>query len=65
MTSLTEKRALQQDPTEDGMALYRQQALIVARKKESVAERLNETHQELLTVENEIKVCTLPHNVSK
>ena len=39
LATMTEKRALEKDPIEDGMALYRQQALIVSRKKDACAEK--------------------------
>lgn len=53
---LTEKRALQNDPIEDGMALYRQQSLITSRKKEACAERLNDLTQEMNTLEAQLQV---------
>ncbi|XP_057372541.1 intraflagellar transport protein 81 homolog [Daphnia carinata] len=52
---LTEKRALQNDPIEDGMALYRQQSLITSRKKEACAERLNDLTQEMNTLEAQLQ----------
>ena len=56
IADLTEKRALKKDPTEDGVALYRQQSLIVARKKENSAEELNELRQELQVLQNQLQV---------
>ena len=64
MSGLTERRALQKDPTEDGMALYRQQSLIVARKKESAAEELNQLRQELHALEIQLQVEFHPSNKS-
>jgi len=55
MDQWTEKRALTNDPIEDGMALYRQQSLIVSRKKESCAERLSQLLQEVNTLENQLQ----------
>ncbi|KAI9560954.1 hypothetical protein GHT06_011910 [Daphnia sinensis] len=52
---LTEKRALQNDPIEDGMALYRQQSLITSRKKEACAERLNDLTQEMNALEAQLQ----------
>ena len=57
---LTEKRTLQKDPTDDGMALYRQQSRIVGRKKETLAEELNQLRQELHTLEIQLGVSCLP-----
>lgn len=56
IAQLTEKRALQINPIEDGMALYRQQSLIVSRKKESCAERLNHLRQEMNALESQLQV---------
>ena len=47
---------MQNDPIEDGMALYRQQSLIVSRKKEACAERLNHVIQEMTALEGQLQV---------
>jgi len=46
MTEISEKKNVTSDPMEDKLTLFRQQAAIVARKKEGTAERLNETRLE-------------------
>lgn len=56
IAQLTEKRALQNDPIEDGMALYRQQSLISSRKKEACAERLNHVTQEMHALQHQLQV---------
>lgn len=56
IASLEEKRALEKDPVEDGMALYRQQASAVARKKEKAGQQLTEMRQEVYALEAELKV---------
>ena len=40
---------------EDKLTLFRQQAAIIARKKESTAEKLNDVRVELAAIEDEIK----------
>ncbi len=47
---------MQNDPIEDGMALYRQQSLIMSRKKEACAERLNHVIQEMTALEAQLQV---------
>ena len=59
IAQLTEKRALQNDPIEDGMALYRQQSLIASRKKEACAERLNHLRKEMNALEAQVQVITM------
>ena len=63
LATMTEKRALEKDPIEDGMALYRQQALIVSRKKDACAEKLAEIRQEYYTLDAELKVRFKVSNV--
>lgn len=41
-----EKRVLTKDPTADNLAVFRQQALIIARRKEQAAERLTQLRAE-------------------
>ena len=43
------------DPMEDKLTLFRQQAAIIARKKESTAEKLNDVRVELSALEDEVK----------
>ena len=43
------------DPMEDKLTLFRQQAAIISRKKESTAEKLNDVRVELNTLEEEVK----------
>jgi intraflagellar transport protein 81 len=52
---MTEKRNVSSDPTEDKLTLFRQQAAIIGRKKESTAERLNDTRIEVQAVEDEVR----------
>ena len=40
---------------EDKLTLFRQQAAIISRKKESTAEKLNDVRVELNTLEEEVK----------
>ena len=40
---------------EDKLTLFRQQAAIISRKKESTAEKLNDIRVELNTLEEEVK----------
>ncbi|CAF1361925.1 unnamed protein product [Adineta ricciae] len=46
INKLHEKRVLTKDPTADNLAVFRQQALIVARRKEQAAERLTQLRAE-------------------
>lgn len=55
LSIMSEKRALENDPIEDGLALYRQQCAIVFRKKDSCAERLNHIRQELANFESQLQ----------
>ncbi len=41
-----EKRVLAKDPTADNLAVFRQQALIIARRKDQAAERLTQLRAE-------------------
>ena len=52
---MTEKRNVTSDPTVDKLTLFRQQAAIIARKKESTAERLNDARAEVAHVEEEVR----------
>jgi intraflagellar transport protein 81 len=53
---LTNKRNVSNDPMEDKLTLFRQQAAIIARKKESTAEMLNDVRNDLATMEEELHV---------
>uniref|UniRef100_A0A8C8E056 Intraflagellar transport 81 homolog n=1 Tax=Oryzias sinensis TaxID=183150 RepID=A0A8C8E056_9TELE len=52
---LIEKKMLRNDPIDDKLTLYRQQASIISRKKESKAEELQEAREALATAEKEMK----------
>lgn len=54
---------MQNDPIEDGMALYRQQSLIMSRKKEACAERLNHVIQEMTALEAQLQVYIDKHDL--
>ncbi|XP_037537184.1 intraflagellar transport protein 81 homolog isoform X2 [Nematolebias whitei] len=55
---LIEKRMMRNDPIDDKLTLYRQQASIIFRKKESKAEELQEAREELAAAERELKQRT-------
>ncbi|XP_067669483.1 intraflagellar transport protein 81 homolog isoform X1 [Haliotis asinina] len=46
VNKLTEKRMMSNEPTDDKLSLFRQQAGIIAHKKEAAAERLREMREE-------------------
>ncbi|CAF0787421.1 unnamed protein product [Didymodactylos carnosus] len=52
ISKLHEKRNFAKDPTADNLAVFRQQALIIARKKDQAAERLTHLRAENETLEN-------------
>uniref|UniRef100_A0A3P9HR24 Intraflagellar transport protein 81 homolog n=1 Tax=Oryzias latipes TaxID=8090 RepID=A0A3P9HR24_ORYLA len=52
---LIEKKMLRNDPIDDKLTLYRQQASIISRKKESKAEELQGAREALATAEKEMK----------
>ena len=54
INQLVEKRMLAGDPTDDKQSLFRQQATIISRKKESAAEALREARDDLQRMEMEI-----------
>ena len=58
IAEMTEKRNVTSDPTVDKLTLFRQQAAIISRKKESTAERLNDTRGEVANVEEEVRGAT-------
>lgn len=54
MNELTEKKNVTNDPMEDKLTLFRQQAAIIARKKDGTAERLHDIRNEASLVEEEV-----------
>ena len=55
INELNEKKNVTNDPMEDKLTLFRQQAAIIGRKKESTAEKLNDMRQEVGNVEEEVE----------
>ncbi|KAM9744246.1 intraflagellar transport protein 81 homolog [Menidia menidia] len=55
INQLIEKKMMRNDPIDDKLTLYRQQASIIVRKKESKAEELQEAREELVAAERELK----------
>ncbi|KAL6114709.1 ift81 [Pungitius sinensis] len=55
INQLIEKRMMRNDPMDDKLTLYRQQASIILRRKESKAEELQEAREELATAERELR----------
>ncbi|XP_015780913.1 PREDICTED: intraflagellar transport protein 81 homolog [Acropora digitifera] len=55
INSLIEKRMVRNDPIDDKLSLFRQQASIIGRKKETVAEKLQEAMDELSNAESEFQ----------
>ena len=55
VTRLMEKRLPGSDPVQDKLALFRQQASIIARKKDSAVENYKSIMDELAAVESELK----------
>uniref|UniRef100_A0AAX7SYN2 Intraflagellar transport protein 81 homolog n=1 Tax=Astatotilapia calliptera TaxID=8154 RepID=A0AAX7SYN2_ASTCA len=58
INQLIEKRMMRYDPMDDKLSLYRQQASIIARRKESKAEELQEAREELAAAERELRQRT-------
>ena len=58
INKLHERRVLAKDPTADNLAGFRQQALIVARRKEQTAERLTQLRSENDTLEKQFGVSS-------
>ncbi|XP_012673245.1 intraflagellar transport protein 81 homolog [Clupea harengus] len=56
INQLIEKRMMRNDPMDDKLSLFRQQASIISRKKESRAEELQEAREELSTLERELNM---------
>ncbi|XP_031548749.1 intraflagellar transport protein 81 homolog [Actinia tenebrosa] len=55
INSLIEKCMVRNDPIDDKLSLFRQQASIISRKKEAAAERLKEAMDETAGLENELQ----------
>ncbi|XP_056273998.1 intraflagellar transport protein 81 homolog isoform X1 [Pseudoliparis swirei] len=55
LNQLIEKRMMRNDPMDDKLTLYRQQASIIIRRKESKAEELQEAREELAGAERELR----------
>ncbi|KAM7017665.1 intraflagellar transport protein 81 homolog [Tautogolabrus adspersus] len=55
INQLIEKRMMRIDPMDDKLALYRQQASIIIRRKESKAEELREAREDLAAAERELR----------
>ncbi|XP_071338098.1 intraflagellar transport protein 81 homolog isoform X1 [Trachinotus anak] len=55
INQLIEKRMMRNDPMDDKLTLYRQQASIIIRRKESKAEELQEAREELAATERELR----------
>uniref|UniRef100_A0A673L764 Intraflagellar transport protein 81 homolog n=1 Tax=Sinocyclocheilus rhinocerous TaxID=307959 RepID=A0A673L764_9TELE len=53
---LIEKRMMRNDPMDDKLSLFRQQAAIIVRKKETKVEELQEAREELAAVEREMNM---------
>ncbi|XP_040897999.1 intraflagellar transport protein 81 homolog isoform X2 [Toxotes jaculatrix] len=58
INQLIEKRMMRNDPMDDKVTLYRQQASIVIRRKESKAQELQEAREELAAAEKELRQRT-------
>lgn len=56
INQLIEKRMVRNDPMDDKLSLFRQQATIIVRKKESKVEELQEAREELAAVEKELNM---------
>ncbi|XP_076020883.1 intraflagellar transport protein 81 homolog [Genypterus blacodes] len=55
INQLIEKRMMRNDPMDDKLTLYRQQASIISRKKEAKAEELQEAREELAAAERQLR----------
>ncbi|CAN9512707.1 unnamed protein product [Ophioblennius macclurei] len=54
INQLIEKKMMRNDPIDDKLTLYRQQASIITRRKEAKAEELQEAREELVVAEREL-----------
>ena len=52
---ISDKKNVSSDPMEDKLTLFRQQAAIISRKKETTAERLNDARAALTSSEDEVR----------
>ena len=52
---ISDKKNVSSDPMEDKLTLFRQQAAIITRKKETTAERLNDARSALSVAEDEVR----------
>ena len=52
---ISDRKNVSADPMEDKLALFRQQAAIIARKKETTAERLADSRSSLASAEEEVR----------
>ena len=52
---ISDKKNVSSDPMEDKLTLFRQQAAIITRKKETTAERLNDARSALSAAEDEVR----------
>lgn len=55
VNQLIEKKMASSEPVNDKLSLFRQQAAMIARKKETAAEQLNEVRTELAQLEEELQ----------
>lgn len=55
INQLVEKRLVRNDPIDDKLAVFRQQAAVIANKKNAAAESLQEAMDEYHTADNELK----------
>ena len=55
LTQLKEKRDKNRDMSDEKLIMFRQQAIIIARKKEQLAETLNELRNENALLDKQIK----------
>ncbi|KAM7392016.1 hypothetical protein PAMP_022659 [Pampus punctatissimus] len=58
INQLIEKKMMRNDPMDDKLTLYRQQASIIIRRKEAKAEELQEAREELAAAERELRQRT-------
>ncbi|XP_030625139.1 intraflagellar transport protein 81 homolog [Chanos chanos] len=56
INQLIEKRMMRNDPMDDKLSLFRQQASIITRKKEAKAEEVQEAREELAAAERELSM---------
>ena len=52
---ISDKKNVSSDPMEDKLTLFRQQAAIITRKKETTAERLNDARSALIAAEDDVR----------